>query len=91
MAGQLEDIAELPVTPDLSTTLMYYYNAFFDLCTTRSSGTGIGVISWLSVRQYAEYELLDSFAVHFLHRVVKALDPIYVEHLVNESKANQKR
>lgn len=91
MAGQLEDIEALPEAVDLSQTLMYYYNAFFDLCTTRVNGMGIGVISWLSVRQYAEYERLDEYAVFFLHKVVKALDPIYVEHLVNESKRNQKR
>lgn len=91
MAGQLDDIHIIPDSPTLSTTLMYYYNAFFDLCTTRQVGMGIGVISWLSVRQYAEYELLDDYATYFLHKTVKALDPIYVEHLVNESKKNQKR
>lgn len=91
MAGQLDDIQALPVAVELQQTLMYFYNAFFDLCTTRVNGMGIGVISWLSVRQYAEYEELDQFAVYFLHKVVKALDPIYVEHMINESKRNQKR
>ena len=91
MAGQVDDMDTIPDAPELSSSLMYFYKAFFDLCTTRHNGMGIGVISWLSVRQYADYEQLDSFGVHFLHRTVKALDPIYVEHLVNESKKNQKR
>lgn len=91
MAGQLDDIEALPTVPDLSSTLMYYYNAFFDLCTTRQVGMGVSVISWLSVRQYADYEQLDEFAIHFLHKTVKALDPIYVEHIANESKRNKAR
>lgn len=91
MAGQLDDIQELPQNPDLSPTLYDFFNAFFDLSTTRQNGMGIGVISWLNVRQYAEFQGYDPFAVYFLHKMVRALDPIYVEHLVNESKRNQKR
>lgn len=91
MAGQLDEIADLPTKPTLSPSLSLYYDAFFDLSTTRQTGFGISFISWLSVRQYAQYQDFDAFSTYFLHRVVKALDPIYVEHYANESKANQKR
>ena len=91
MAGQLDDIELLPDRPALSDALHLYYDAFFDLSTTRVNGMGVGVISWLSVRQYADYQQFDDFATYFLHRVVKALDPIFIEHMNNESKRNKKR
>lgn len=87
----MDDIQVLPEAIELDNTLAPFYSAFFDLCTTRINGMGIGVISWLSVRQYAMYAELDEYGTFFLHKVVKSLDPIYVEYLVNESKRNKKR
>lgn len=91
MAGQFEAAAEIKLKPTLLSGLDFYYTAFFDLSTTRSTGMGIGLISWLNVRQYAMLHELDTMSTYFLHRAVKAMDAIYVEHCNNEHKRNQRR
>ena len=63
---------------------------FYNLSTTRPSGFGIGVISWMNVEQYAYMRGYGEFQCYFLHRVVEALDPIYVEYQNNEHKSRQR-
>lgn len=89
MAGM--DTSAIPDVPDLMFGLSTYFDAFFDLSTTRVNGMGVGMISYLSVQQYATIRNYDEFGTYFLHRVVRTLDPIYVEYMNNESKRNQKR
>lgn len=91
MAGQYEAAAEIKLKPTLLSGLDFYYTAFFDLSTTRSTGFGVSLISWLNVRQYAVLHELDTMSTYFLHRAVKAMDSIYVEHWNSEHKRHQKR
>lgn len=90
-AGQLSDMDIIPERPQLMAGLDYYYDAFFQLSTTRQVGFGVSLISWLNIQQYAMVCELDTMATYFLHRVVATLDPIYVEHVSRESKKSQKR
>lgn len=88
-AGQ--DAGVIPDAPVLSYALSFYYDAFFDLCTTRVNGMGIGPISVLAIDQYAYNRHYNSFQLYFLRRVIRELDPIYMEHMSSESKGNKKR
>lgn len=90
-AGQHEAAAAIRTKPDLLSGLDFYYTAFFDLSSTRNSGFGVSLISWLNVRQYAMLNDLDTMTTYFLHRVIKTLDPIYVEHYNNELKRSKTR
>lgn len=90
-AGQFEDAADIPEKPTLQTGLDFYYDAFFHLSTTRQTGFGVSMISWLHIQQYAMLSELDTMGTYFLHRVVERLDPIFVEHVSSESKANKNR
>ena len=88
-AGQLDDMAAIPERPQLMTGLDFYYDAFFQLGTTRQIGFGVSFISWLNIQQFAMMCELDTIQTYFLHRVVATLDPIYVEHVSRESRRNQ--
>ena len=90
-AGQVEGLEAIPQRPILKAGLDFYYDAYFRLSTTRQTGFGVSVISWLHVEQYAALTELDTMSKYFLHRVVERLDPIFVEHVSNESKRNQNR
>lgn len=89
MAGQSTD--HLPSAPQRRPSLTTYLSDFYNLSTTRPSGFGVGVISWLAVEQYAAAQRYDEFQCYFLHKLVSALDPIYVEHRNNELKSRQVR
>lgn len=89
MAGM--SVESIPDEPMLFAGLDLYLDSFFLLSTTRLNVMGVGAISWLSTAQYAALNNLDEFSTYFLHRVVRLLDPIYMEHLNNESKKNSKR
>lgn len=88
-AGQ--DAGLIPDAPALSSALGLYYDAFFDLCTTRINGMGLSAISVLSVDQYASNRHYGAFQLYFLRKVIRLLDPLYMEHSQSESKANKGR
>lgn len=83
MAGQT--VESVPDAPALSEALEMYHDAFYDLCTTRSIGMALGPISVLSVDTYASNRQYTAFQLYFLRRVVRRLDPIFMEYS-NESK-----
>lgn len=87
MAGQ--DASHLPVKPQSKPSVSRYMDAFYDLCTTRQAAYGVAVISWLAIEQYALAKRYDAFDKYFLHRVVRALDPIYVRTKNDELKTSK--
>ena len=87
-AGQ--DTSNLPEIPVLSSALVMYSDAFYELCTTRVNGMGISPISVLSVDQYAYNRQYGDFQIYFLRKVVNLLDPIFMEHKSRELKAGKK-
>lgn len=78
MAGQ--DISHLPTKPKDYISCKQFLDDFYNLSTTRPMGFGVGVISWLSVQEYAIIRGYDEFVTHFLHNVVRELDPLFVSH-----------
>lgn len=83
-AGQAVEL--IPDAPDLSFVLNFYYDAFFDLCTTRVNGMSMSPISVLSVDEYARNRQFTPFQLYFTRKVVRVLDPIYMEHSAREHK-----
>lgn len=88
MAGM--DTSSIPDEPELMEGVAVYLEAFYDLNTTRVNGMGVNAISWLNVRAYAEYKQFDEYQSYFLHKVVKALDPIFLEY-ANDPKKHKNR
>lgn len=86
-AGQ--DTSVIPDAPVLSETLGFYYDAFFDLCTTRINGMGLSPISILHVDQYAYNRQYTKFQLYFINRAVRAMDTVYMEHHAREHKSNK--
>lgn len=78
MAGQ--DISHLPTKPKQYRACRQFIDDFHNLSTTRQMGFGVGVISWLSVQEYAIIRGYDEFLTHFLHNVIRELDPIFVSY-----------
>ena len=58
--------------------LALYYGAFMDLNTCRPQGMGEGVISWLSVQEYAGYCGFSAEQTEDLHYYVRHLDSVYL-------------
>ena len=87
MAGQ--DVSHLPTKPRNLPSLSRHMEDFYNLSTTRPVAFGIGVISWLSIEQYATAKRYDDFDRYFLHRVIQSLDPIYVSVRNDELKSNK--
>lgn len=86
-AGQAHDV--IPDAPVLSSALSMYYDAFFELCTTRSVGMGMSPISILNVDQYAFNRQYDEYQLYFLRMVVNKLDPIFMEHSKDDVKGSK--
>lgn len=86
-AGQA--VGLVPDAPDLSFVLNFYYDAFFDLCTTRVNGMSMSPISVLSVDEYARNRQFTAFQLYFIRKVVRVLDPIYMEHSASEHKKHK--
>ena len=66
--------------PELIAGLELYYNAFFDLSTSRNQGMGIGRIPWTAIKDYGECFELSAEQMDDLFYFVRAMDNAYLEH-----------
>lgn len=72
--------------PSLELGLDLYLSAFFELEGDRQIGMGIGPIPWSVVNQYAKAYHFDEEQSTKLHRYVKALDAVYLNHVNKDAK-----
>lgn len=66
--------------PRLSVGLELYWEAFFELNTTRPAGWGVHPIPWNSIRDYAEaYEFSDEQTASLFHHI-RNMDQVFRDH-----------
>lgn len=83
-----DKIANAPAPRD---DLKLYWNAFFDLDTTRSHSNGPVAISILSMFEYCEYYGLDEYQRETLIFLVKAMDAAHIKRITREMNSKSKR
>jgi hypothetical protein len=70
--------------PRLRLGLALYLNAFYDLNTERQQGFTVGRISWLAMKQYAEFHKFDEEQSEYLIYFLQAMDSAYLKHSENK-------
>lgn len=66
--------------PQLIPGMELYYNAFFDLSSSRNQGMGIGRIPWTAIKDYGDCWGLSEEQMEDLFYFVRAMDNVYLEH-----------
>ena len=66
--------------PELWPGLESYYNAWVALDSCRGIGFGVGPIPWTSIEEYATRLEYDEDERETLHRMVRMLDGVYLDH-----------
>jgi hypothetical protein len=65
----------------LDDSLVYLWNAFWDLCGSRSVGMGLGAICYESITAYLdEEEIYGAEARDWYRRMINAMDRVYLSH-----------
>lgn len=77
-------------SPDLRYGLELYYNAWFELDTERSHGSGWTFIPWSSVVRYIEFYELNEDQAERMFAHIKAMDNAHIERLVAKQKETEK-
>lgn len=79
--------------PDLQVGLNFYYEAFLDLTTCRVIGGmgSEGPITWLVIDQYCKANDITGEQREDLFYHISKLDSAYMEHRLQEAKANAKK
>lgn len=72
--------------PELWLGLGLYYTGFQMLTTSRSSGMGIGPISWVSISEYCLVNEIDGEARDDFIYLINAMDSAYLTHVNDKSK-----
>lgn len=71
--------------------LVFYWNAFFNLTTERSSGFGLGPVPWSAIDGYARrYQVTDEAQFDVLVRFIRAMDATLLEDFAERSKSPEK-
>lgn len=73
--------------PTLDMGLELFFNAWFELTSTRPVGMGTGPIPWNVVQDYAERFDFDDFQTEALHYYMGAMDTVYFEYQEIKNKA----
>jgi hypothetical protein len=76
--------------PDLWPGLELYFQAWIDLDSCRSIGLGVGPIPWTAIEAYSISMDLDSDKRARMHRLVRALDRVYLDHNRKQGKKDVK-
>ncbi|NUF48731.1 phage tail assembly chaperone [Gilliamella sp. ESL0250] len=67
--------------PVLNDDLIFYYQSFLDLDTTRTHNMAPTAISWLSIIEYARFYQLDDEDTHDLIQIIRAMDQVNLKHV----------
>lgn len=87
MGGPLPD--RIANAPELWLGLDFFYNAFWSLCSERSSGMGAGPIPWHAMMQYADRHKLDEDMTEDLEFLIGKMDCTYLKHMEKKSEAKK--
>lgn len=74
--------------PDLLLGLEFYFRAFVDLTTCRSSGWSPGPIPWTDIHGYAIMNGLDEEEADTLHHHISKMDNAYLTQIEQKNKNN---
>lgn len=66
--------------PELWPGLELYFNAWVELDSCRAIGMVAGPIPWTAVEEYSKASGLDDEQRSRLHRLIRAMDVLYMEH-----------
>lgn len=67
--------------PELWEWLWFYFTAFLELCSCRSTGFGEGPIPWTAMNAYAiRYQIVDEEEFDLFMRLLTALDMAYLKY-----------
>jgi len=72
--------------PDLLLGLEFYFRAFIDLNTCRSSGWSSGPIPWMDIQAYAMAHELDAEETETLHYHIAMMDSAFLKRIDEKSK-----
>lgn len=72
----LPEWAEEPTTDPV---VEWYLRAFFELCSCRPAGFGVGPVPWTAIAEYADFSGLDYEETLVLVRAVRALDVVFLK------------
>lgn len=68
---------------------MFYMKAFYDLCTCRDLGMGVGPIPWSSIVEYTKWYELTKDVSEALIDIIRAMDRAYLSYSEEERKRTQ--
>ncbi len=74
--------------PDLWLGLEFYFRAFVDLNTCRSSGWSPGPIAWMDTQAYAASLGMDEEETDTLHTHIAAMDRAFLKRIDQKNKNN---
>lgn len=67
------------------TGFEWLWEAFLELNTCRETGMGIGSIPWTASQNYAEALRMNDEEAWLMHKVVRHLDGLFVDHYSKKS------
>ena len=76
---------KLANAPSILPGLEIYYQAFWDLSTTRQHGMGLGPIPWDKVEEYADRGLYNEEQRSALHFYIQRMDTLYLNKMNKKS------
>ncbi|MFN2199972.1 MAG: hypothetical protein ACK2UO_02140 [Caldilineaceae bacterium] len=68
----------------------WLWEAYQALSTCRAIGMSVGPIPWSAVQLYADAHRLSEEEAWLLHRVVRHMDEVYLDHVHSKAKAKAK-
>lgn len=77
--------------PDLEIGLELYYEAFWELATTRPAGMGLYPIPWHTVQYYGETHSFDPEQLEDLHYYIKEMDESYIRFCNQKSESERQQ
>lgn len=94
---QIREVAAKRGDPDpfskrtaLRTSLLFYWNAFWDLNSTRPIGFSIGAIPWTAADQYAKRYDLSSNDFELFWAIINQLDFAYIQEVNSKMESDPK-
>lgn len=73
----------IPDPPVMTSTDLWFLEAFYDLSSDRSVGMAVGPIPYTAIIAYVQYWQYDDQTAYMVIEIVKALDSVYMT-IVNQ-------
>lgn len=75
--------------PDAVPFEEFYHQAYFDLCTTRSTGEIPGPIPWDKIIMYSDRCELENDNEVFFCQLMRSMDVVYLSHVMEERRVQR--